>query len=280
MNHAIEPRSVLTTIKRFLGDPAPAGRRNRSRAGLIVSILILPLLLGVMACFVLPVPIGNPEKSRIDPAMSGIWLAAGESEGWLVALEPYDKRTWLVTWMVLEAATDEDEEDGDDGAEVDEPETAKEDDAVTSDAEDVIVDAETAESYLERLRDGAYVIDQVTFHKGWLTRIKGVRFMVWQPMVDLDSERGMDPEWWWVQRVESVNSEHMDTDFINPEFEDLEKVGTRSQAEKLIRRHIKNPALFLKEGEMPDYERVPQEDYDLIAEMLEDFGIVSSVEDS
>ncbi len=55
MNHAIEPRSVLTTIKQFLGDPAPAGRRNRSRVGLIVSILILPLLLGVMACFVLPV---------------------------------------------------------------------------------------------------------------------------------------------------------------------------------------------------------------------------------
>jgi hypothetical protein len=279
MNHAVEPRSVLTTIKRFLGDPAPAGRRNRSRAGLIVSILILPLLLGVMACFVLPVPIGNPEKSRIDPAMSGIWLAADESEGWLVALEPYDKRTWLVTWMMLEAATDEDEEDGDDGAEVDEPETAKEDDVVTSDPEVVVVDAETAESYLERLRDGAYVIDQVSFHKGWLTTIKGVRFMVWQPMVDVGSERGMNPEWWWVQRVESVNSEHMDTDFINPEFEDLGKVETRSQAEKLIRRHIKNPELFVEEGDMPDYERVPQEDYDLIAEMLDDFGIVSSVED-
>ena len=279
MNHAVEPRSVLTTIKRFLGDPAPAGRRNRSRAGLIVSILILPFLLGVMACFVLPVPIGNPEKSRIDPAMTGIWLAADESEGWLVALEPYDKRTWLVTWMMLESTTDEDEEDGDDGAEVDEPETAKEDDAVTSDAEAVVVDAETAESYLERLRDGAYVIDQVSFHKGWLTRIKGVRFMVWQPMVDLNSERGMDPEWWWVQRVESVNSEHMDTDFINPEFEDLGKVETRSQAEKLIRRHIKNPELFLKESDIPDYERVPQEDYDLIAEMLDDLGIVSSVGD-
>ena len=279
MNHAVEPRSVLTTIKRFLGDPAPAGRRNRSRMGIIVSILIVPLLLGVMACFVLPVPIGNPEKSRIDPAMTGIWLAADESEGWLVALEPYDKRTWLVTWMMLESTTDEDEEDGDDGAEVDEPETAKEDDAVTSDAEAVVVDAETAESYLERLRDGAYVIDQVSFHKGWLTRIKGVRFMVWQPMVDLNSERGMDPEWWWVQRVESVNSEHMDTDFINPEFEDLGKVETRSQAEKLIRRHIKNPELFVEEVDFPDYERVPQEDYDLIAEMLDDFGIVSSVAD-
>ncbi len=110
MNYAVELRSVLTTIRRLLSDPAPAGRRNRSRAGLIVSILILPFLLGVMACFVLPVPIGNPEKSRVDPAMSGIWLAAGGSEGWLVALEPYDKRTWLVTWMMLESTTDEDDE--------------------------------------------------------------------------------------------------------------------------------------------------------------------------
>ena len=126
MNHAIEPRSVLTTIKRFLGDPAPAGRRNRSRAGVIVSILIVPLLLGVMACFVLPVPIGDPEKSRVDPAMSGIWFAADESEGWLVALEPYDKRTWLVTWMMLEAATDEDNE-----AEAGEAEATNDDDTLT-----------------------------------------------------------------------------------------------------------------------------------------------------
>ncbi len=274
MNHAIEPRSVLTTIKRFLGDPAPAGRRDRSRAGVIVSILIVPLLLGVLACFVLPVPIGNPEKSRVDPAMSGIWLAADESEGWLVALEPYDKRTWLVTWMMLEAATD-----GDDEAEAGEADATNDDDTLINDTAMADDDPESDMSYLDRLRDGAYVIDGVSLHKGWLTKIKGERFMVWQPMVDLDSERGMDPEWWWVQRVESVNSDHMDTDFINPEFEDLGEVKTRSQAEKLIRRHIKNPELFLKEGEMPDYERVPQEDYDLIAEMLDDFGIHSSVAD-
>ncbi len=274
MNHAIEPRSVLTTIKRFLGDAAPAGRRNRSRAGLIVSILIVPLLLGVMACFVLPVPIGDPEKSRVDPAMSGIWLTADESEGWLVALEPYNKRTWLVTWMMLEAATDEDDE-----AEAGQAETTNDGDASINDTAIADDDSEAAESYLERLRDGAYVIDQVSFHKGWLTTIKGVRFMVWQPMVDVDSERGMNPEWWWVQRVDSVTKEHMDTDFINPEFKDLGKVETRSQAEKLIRQNIKNPELFAKEVDFPDYQRVPQEDYDLIAEMLDDFGIVSSVED-
>ena len=273
MNHAIEPRSVLTTIKRFLGDPAPAGRRNRSRAGLIVSILILPLLLGVMACFVLPVPIGDPEKSRVDPAMSGVWLAADGSEGWLVALEPYDKRTWLVTWMMLEVAIDEDEE-----AEAGAAKTTNDDDTLINKTAMADDDPETAELYLERLRDGAYVIGSVSFYKGWLTRIKGVRFMVWQPMVDLDSERGMDPELWWVQRIESVNSEYMDTDFINPEFEDLGKVETRSQAEKLIRQNIKDPELFVKEGDLPDYRRVPQEDYDLIAEMLEDAGIVLSLD--
>jgi len=273
MNHAIEPRSVLTTIKRFLGDPAPAGRRNRSRAGVIVSILIVPLLLGVMACFVLPVPIGDPEKSRVDPAMSGIWFAADESEGWLVALEPYDKRTWLVTWMMLEAATDEDNE-----AEAGEAEATNDDDTLTNDTAMADDDSEAADSYLERLRDGVYVIGSVSLYKGWLTTIKRVRFMVWQPMVDLDSERGMDPKVWWVQRVDSVTNEHMDTDFINPEFEDLGKVETRSQAEKLIRQHIKNPELFVKEGDLPDYQRVPQEDYDLIAEMLEDAGIVLSLD--
>ncbi len=268
----------MEKIKRFLSDPAAAGRQNRSRAGLVVALLVLPLLLGVMACFVLPVPIGDPEKSRIDPAMSGIWLAADETEGWLLALEPYDKRTWLVTWMMIDAATGENDEAGDEGAEADEAETAQDDDAVTNDPVVVIDDSETAESYLERLRDGAYVIGGVSFHKGWLTDIKGVRFMVWQPMVDFDSERGMDPEWWWVQRVDSVSNEHMDTDFINPDFGDLGEVETRSQAEKLIRRNIKDPELFVDEGDIPDYQRVPQEDYDLIAEMLEDAGIVSTLD--
>ncbi len=82
----------MEKIRRFLNDPTPAGCHNRSRAGLIVSILIMPILLGVMACFVLQVPIGNPEKIMIDHAVTGAWITTdgGEEGDWVLVFEPYD----------------------------------------------------------------------------------------------------------------------------------------------------------------------------------------------
>lgn len=245
----------MNKIKYFFNDPGHAAQQYRSRAGLLVSILIAPLLLGVLACGVLQVPIGDPEKSRVDPAMSGIWLLdfEGETEDWLIALEPYDKRTWLVTWAVVEEAANEDEETADD-------------------------QAASEMSSLDRLLEGGYTAEAVMLHKGWLTKIKGVRFMVWQPLVSFSEEHGMDAKIWWVQRVVAVNSDYMETDFINSEFEDIGEVDTRREAEKLIRRHLDDPELFM-DDDIPVFQRVPQANYDLIAEMLGEAGVASSQED-
>ena len=70
--------------------------RIRSVYGAIIAILALPVFMGLTACLpTFQVPIGDPEKSTIDPYISGIWLA-DEEEAFYV-FEPYDKRTWLLT---------------------------------------------------------------------------------------------------------------------------------------------------------------------------------------
>ena len=64
--------------------------------GLGIAVILLPVVISLVACIpVLPVPIGNPEKSRVDPEMAGVWFDVLEENLWLI--EPYDRRTYLTT---------------------------------------------------------------------------------------------------------------------------------------------------------------------------------------
>ena len=267
----------MDKIRRFLRDPAAAGRHNRSRAGLVVSILILPILLGVMACFVLPVPIGNPEKSRIDPALTGAWIAEIEDElAWVLVFEPFDKRTWLVTWLFLEEVSDETTTGGtgeDDVAPSVERESGSEDAASTESSDE-------KKSVLDVLIDRRFEIEGVSIYKGWLTKIKGERFMTWEPKIILSSERAMSPEYWWITRIRSVDDDYLTLDYINPDADAFEDVKTRSQAEKAIRRHIKDQQLFIgDDAAFPNiYARISQEHFDVLAELLEENQITSNVD--
>ena len=72
--------------------------RNRSLTGAVIAVLVLPVFAGLLACIPsFPVPIGNPEKSRIDPDISGMWLADAEDQILVYLFEPFDKRTWLIS---------------------------------------------------------------------------------------------------------------------------------------------------------------------------------------
>jgi hypothetical protein len=265
----------MKIFERFLSDPAPAMRRNRSRAGLLVSLLILPLLLGVMACFVLPVPIGDPEKSRIDPAMTGAWITDMDSDAWLLIFEPYDKRTWLVSWLFLEDA----------GHEVvaqatPETETETSHDAVESDEDDMTSEAVAEEdlSTMQRLLEGELELAGFGVYKGWLTKIRGERFMTWEPKLVLWTEQPMVPELWWITRVRGVAEHELTLDYINPEFEALEDVKTRSRAEKIIGKNIENPELFFEEDFPGVYEKISRDNYDVLHELLEDMNISTNLD--
>jgi hypothetical protein len=69
--------------------------RTRSLSGAVLVLVIVPVFVGLLAC--MPVPVGDPERSRIDPALSGVWAMSenGSDSGYFL-FRPYDKRTWLV----------------------------------------------------------------------------------------------------------------------------------------------------------------------------------------
>jgi hypothetical protein len=69
--------------------------RIRSFSGAALMLVIIPMFAGLLAC--MPVPIGDPERSRIDPELNGVWafVEDGTDSGYYL-FRPYDKRTWLV----------------------------------------------------------------------------------------------------------------------------------------------------------------------------------------
>jgi hypothetical protein len=234
--------------------------RHRSRLGALLGLVMLPVLLGVMACFELPAPVGNPERSRIDPALNGVWLD-GE-EGWMFIFEPYDKRTWLVRWVALEGA-----DDATDDPEGDEAPGQAEEGGI--DGGSASVEA-TELSVLDLLRAGELRVGGIYLIKAWGKRIRGVWFITFEFRGMIDEETGMDPYTWWVMKPELMDENTLSLQFVNRELEGIEEGMTRAQLERLIRRNLNNPELFL--DPLP-FTRVPQDDFGVLAEMLGELGV-------
>ena len=123
----------------------------RSISGAALMLVIIPIFAGLLACMPEYVPLGNPERARIDEAMSGMWYSDGESElfGHVVFLQPWDKRTWLVTNVMIGEA---------DGAELGEYATE--------------FDASTYEGFIDYFGHPNLDEDDLVFgalqYKGWL----------------------------------------------------------------------------------------------------------------
>ena len=68
---------------------------TRSVSGAVLMLAIIPVIVGLLAC--MPVPVGDPERSRVDAELNGIWALTkgGEVDGYYL-FRPWDKRTWLV----------------------------------------------------------------------------------------------------------------------------------------------------------------------------------------
>jgi hypothetical protein len=153
-------QTLLPRIKLFFEDKIPRQQKYRSRGGLLLALVLMPFLLGILAC--LPVPAGNPEKSRIDPTMSGIWIGYSEGDATLLVLDPYDKRSWLLSGFGLEADQDM---VSDESKEPDDSETKPEMPPL---------------QWLSSDSNMQIKIAGVGIYKAWLTRIKGIPFITWE----------------------------------------------------------------------------------------------------
>ena len=227
--------------------------------GALLTLAMLPALVVVMGCLGLQVPIGNPEKSSIDPKLTGIWWA---STGAILLLDPYDRRTWIGTIISLET---------NEKAKIDDlPETLEGLDK--ENLSKVIAEALEA-SYLEPT--GVY------FWKVWLTNVQYKEFMTWKPWLLYSAYNAEQPDetekvmFCLPMGVKRESRDKFSLVNIDADFNDLDKVKSRYDAERIIRLNINNPELF--ETEHTVYQRLNIDIYEPVSAILEEFGIKPNI---
>jgi hypothetical protein len=187
-------------------------------------LVLIPIFAGLLAC--MPVPIGDPERSRIDPELTGVWvvLTPGSTvdEAIFYVFEPYDKRTWLVTG----------------GA------TASQDDSDLPSYDLTSYDGfiELASNELDD--ESPIYLEEIVVYKAWLKKLGGEVFMTWEPKIALDDGIA-EPDVWLVYRVTKDGPDKLKMQMIDGEsglFDDVEK--TRRAYEKVIRKNADNPELY------------------------------------
>ena len=167
---------------------------HRSISGFSIAMVGLPIFLGLLAC--IPVPIGNPEKSRIDPDLSGMWIMDGEG---IVLIEPFDKRTWLVSMIAIKhdselcAAGNEPDSDPDDYGQ--------------------LVNA------LESDDEGCYGADEVELYKAWRSKFGGRHFMTWDAKGSYDDEHEFMTVVWFGFRIDKLDGNRFALRMIDFEYD-------------------------------------------------------------
>ena len=191
---------------------------TRSASGALLMLVIIPGIVGLLAC--MPVPIGDPERSRIDPEITGVWLGLDDNEPAFYAFEPYDKRTWLLTIVPIEEGNEADWED-----------------YQLSKYADLnrLIENETVGE------DGATATG-VSLYKAWLTKLGGEWFMTLEPRADFE-DAFFAPEVWFVFRIDRQNPNRVDLRMVGGDlFKDVDE--TRRAYERVIKKNARNEELY------------------------------------
>jgi len=164
-------------------------------------LAIIPIFAGLLAC--MPVPIGNPESSRIDPDISGVWTQDldGDFDA-LYLYQPYDKRTWLIFGAMVEEGP------------------AYEGDPL---------EIETTEDALKALENHDVGDDGITAPttiaiKAWVTKLGGKVFMTWEPVGGFNADGSYTPEMWYVFRVEKIGKDQVELYLVDGEHEAFDDI--------------------------------------------------------
>lgn len=218
--------------------------RYRSLGGFIVALLVLPVLLGTSDC-VTRTPVGDPERSRVDPRLTGIWLSGdrwpSESAAEIWIFEPYDVRTWLVTYITVKAKEDKAPE-----AAARRPEAA---DSTVSPSQPEIVDAASQQlsvdvlRILSAIRKRDSLSASMTIFKGWLATLGGQRFLVLEPRIAPSAAREFQPKEWMPMRVQ-LQGQRLLLSLVNTDVDDLDKATSRQKAEQIIALHAADKEFY------------------------------------
>ncbi len=197
--------------------------KTRSISGAALMLLIIPGIVGLLAC--MPVPIGDPERSRVDPELNGVWYLADDSDPGFYAFEPYDKRTWLLTGMPLEEGPDADFSD--------------------YDLDTHAGFAALAEA--ESIGDDGAVTSKVVLYKAWRKKLASTWFMTWEPKAQFEEE-DFAPDMWIVFRIERPDADTLHLYMVNGEddvFEEVDK--TRRAYERALKKNARNDEIYAED---------------------------------
>lgn len=248
--------------------------KSRSLAGAAIAIFALPVFIGLTACLpTFPVPVGNPEKSSIDPDISGIWLIEDDESFWV--FEPYDKRTWLLTAFEISEDLESCEHDGDT---LEEDATELSDTAAGDNAEaevDELSHYDETMARIELLGSDCFDVErQPGAIKVWRTRFRGEWFMTWETKGVFDAEKGFHPGAWYVWHIDTSVANQLRLGMIDTDKEfwaQLEEIDeadlTQQDVEKVFRKHANEAGFYTDEDELIFY-RVRPEHTALIADFV------------
>lgn len=221
--------------------------RGRSVLGAAIAILLIPAVIGLLAC--LPVPIGDPERSEIDPYFSGLWVHDIGNDLMVANFEPYDKRTWLLATIDIER-TDE----------------------CTGDPPDTMPDSYAAlVAAVEQHGEDCYAGEAAQLYKVWLSELGGQRFMTWE-LRGLPPLTDEDELYWFVSRVEKVDADNLKLWVIDEGFEGFEDVEeTRQAYEAVVKENTGNVEMYMDDPW--GFQRVRESHEDVMKEII--FDVIS-----
>ena len=213
--------------------------RHRTLSGIIFAVFLVPFIIGLAAC--LPVPIGDPERSRLDADMTGVWL--GFDAG-VTYFEPYDKRTWLVTTVGIST-----------------PGSCMPP-GTTEDYDGFI-------AWLEE--EECASAEKAAIFKAWRSKHGKHWFLTMQPMatVDDESEDPFADEVWFVYRIDKSSADTFELLMIDPDFTGFADLPENRRAyEKVIRKHSADEDMYIS-GADP-FIRIRDEHISLVADFVEE----------
>jgi hypothetical protein len=83
----------------------------RTLLSLVLFIPLAAILLTTFAC--LPVPIGDPEKSKVDPALVGIYQFQAsdpaDKNSTIAILKPWDDKTYILDYLTIETRNEKED---------------------------------------------------------------------------------------------------------------------------------------------------------------------------
>jgi hypothetical protein len=202
--------------------------------------------MGIIVAACLPVPIGDPERSKVSDQYSGTWISVSADDClYVTTLKPYDKRTWLVGWYCVDL-------EGDGWKEI-----------------------QSAESYASIIA----LLDEVdpdgvelAVMKAWTVKLGGKMFMTWEPRLFADSTK--EP-FWYVWQIDQPAENTLTARLIDGEYSKFEDIPddkiSRRRYESIIRKNSSDEELY----DTPTivHFKVPDEDLGLIENLVDNAAI-------